>query len=220
MNSSHRQALASCFLFKGTVLPDPMPGENASFQKGDVIYSPGDCRDSIAVVLKGKVNVYNLSCGKPALLNSIGAGGLFGAAALFDGSKSYFTTVKAASACELLFLSEKSVLKLMKEDSVVAYNYVRFLTGRIGYLNSIINALTAGSAENRLACYLLGQKEEKFTLPVSCSALADMLGIGRASLYRAFDFFEKNGTIVRSDRHIEVKRPEVLLQYNQSNHHL
>jgi len=213
MNAGQKKALSACFLFEGTALPESLPGECTTFEKGDVIYRPGDCRDSLAIVLRGKVNVYNLSCDKPTLLNTIGAGGLFGAAALFSGSRTYFTTVKAASTCELLFLSEAVFLEMLKNDPQISLNYIRFLTGRVGYLNSIINALTAGSAENRLACYLLGQKKNEFTLPVSCSSLADMLGIGRASLYRAFEHFEKNGTISRSDRHINVLRPEELLKY-------
>ena len=71
-------------------------------------------------------------------------------------------------------------------------------------MNSKINAYTAKSAENKLYAYLLQLPREKNTvvLPTDMSTLAKMIGIGRATLYRAFEKLEFSGLIIKNDKNI------------------
>lgn len=218
MKNKLYNAISSCFLFEGTDINELFTNITAdiqSFDRGDVILEPENCQPNLAIILEGKAEVFNCSCEHNTSLNVIPAGGVFGAAALFGGNRNYFTTVKAKTKCTLLFLSEETVVALIKKDFTVSLNYIRFLTSRIGYLNSLINSYTAGSAENRLACYLISKSknENEFFLSLSYSSLANLLGIGRTSLYRALDLFEKNGIIVRDKNRITIINRDLLLEY-------
>lgn len=204
VTDKQKEALFSCALFGGTTRCGDVSGEVRTFEKGEILYQPGDCSGSLVFLLSGKVAVYNFSRDRRTPLNMIGKGGLFGAAALFGGETCYLTTVIAEQKTEAFFVEEAEWTRLIGTDPVLAVNYAKFLTGRIRHLNAIIDSLSAGSAENRLASFLLLQKKKEFTLPFSFSELAERLGIGRASLYRAFDTLEKSGIISRSDRTVSV----------------
>ena len=97
-------------------------------------------------------------------------------------------------------------------------NYVRFLTQRIEFLNQKIQYLTAGCAERRLSLYLISQipEDEVATrLDISAVSLADLLDLGRASLYRAMDRLSADGFLTR-DGHIYTlhHREQLLTHYS------
>ena len=80
-------------------------------------------------------------------------------------------------------------------------SFLAFQSNKIVYLNKKINAFTAGGAERRLSLFLLDNAVDGvYSADVSMSALAEMLDIGRASLYRAFDALESAGCIERRDK--------------------
>jgi hypothetical protein len=78
----------------------------------------------------------------------------------------------------------------MREDSEAAFNYIRFLTDRVRFLNKKIDGLVAEGAVASLRHYLLqnaaASGDRRIVRPAgSLSALAEQLNIARASLYRA-----------------------------------
>ena len=79
-------------------------------------------------------------------------------------------------------------------------------------------AYTGGSAECRLAMYLLDNQQDgvppKVTLPFGMNKLAELLGIGRASLYRAMETLEKKGIVAREGKCIAILKPNDLLHYD------
>ena len=105
---------------------------------------------------------------------------------------------------------------LLESDRAVLYNYIEFLSDRIRFLNKKIRFFTSGSAERRLALYLDSFNEEKIELEAGMSAIADMLDIGRASLYRAFDKLTEDGFILRDkDTVTLINRTEMINYYNE-----
>ena len=95
------------------------------------------------------------------------------------------------------------------------YNYIGFLSDRIRFLNRKIKFFTSGTAERRLALYLDSFPEDSFKIDESMSAVADMLDIGRASLYRAFDRLTEDGFIRRERDEITLlNRAEMVIYYN------
>ena len=97
----------------------------------------------------------------------------------------------------------------MRENSGIAENYIAYLSQRIYFLTDKIDAFTAGSAEMRLANRLINdskidEKGKRYTIVANLSLLARELDIGRASLYRAFDFFESVGAIIREGKKIFI----------------
>ncbi len=177
-----------------------------SFDKGAVIYSPHSFRQALGIVLKGRVEILRQEDGRRVLMNQLEAGGIFGAAALYGSSEEYVTEIRALEPCRILFISQEQLSAMMKQDFAIAENYIRFLSGRIRFLNQRIAGFTGGAADRRLALYLLEHSDEQGTvnLPRSIVALASALNVGRSSLYRSLDVLTEAGLIRRENGKITI----------------
>ena len=146
------------------------------------------------------------------VMNRLTTGEVFGAAALFGEAESYVTEIAALRPCVVLCLSQELVTGWMRAHFPVAENYIRFLTGRIRFLNGKIAGFTGGQADERLTGYLLAHRGEdgQVTLPGSLLELAQSLNIGRSSLYRSLDALTQSGAIRRQGRRIYVDDPRLL----------
>lgn len=174
-------------------------GINSACRKGDTVPS-----GELVLVLSGTVQAVGAENGREMILNTLHPGDFFGMASLFGGACEN-TLFRAAADCQLLCLSQQAVEALIRVDPAFARNYITVLTGKIRFLNQKITAFTAGSAEKKLARYLLSLPAEgdAVTLPMSMVRLAAALDLGRASLYRAFDFLETQSLLTRHGSRIE-----------------
>lgn len=200
------ELLAGTFLFQGApeelvlwAAEDPACTRE-DFDKGAEIYSPKRFRRSLGVLLKGTVQV---SKGE-LLVSTLGPGDLFGAAALFHEREEFETTLTAKEPCRAAFFPQELVARLMGRSPAVCGNYIRYLSGRIHFLNRKIEALTAPGAERKLCLYLLRESRAGETVTCTATELARRLDVSRASLYRAFEALEARGAIRRVGKAVHV----------------
>ena len=147
------------------------------------------------------------------LIKTVSEGAIFGIANLYSENAAFPTRISAKKSCKVLFISPDDVRSLIENDPSVMRAFMAFLSEKIVYLNKKINSFTAGSAERRLTLFLADNAENDiYTSETSLSALATMLDIGRASLYRALDKLELEGLIERKDRSIILKDRDLLLK--------
>ena len=223
LSANDLKTVSCCFLFKGEsdafvlrAVSDEKC-EIAGFKKGEIIFDRHDFRRCIGIILSGRVHVSNApEDGKRFLMNTLENGGIFGAAAVFSDEPDYVTVLTAASACRVLFLPQQLLTDLMRESTAVMDNYLRFLSGRIHFLNAKIQGLTSSSAVQALARHLAGLADcdsGSIILKTGLSSLADTLNLGRASLYRAFDALEAVGAIKRNGKNIDILDAQTLASY-------
>ncbi len=190
-----------------------------AYGSGDMIYCPEEQEKRMIVFLSGKANVYSADTSRAKLLRTVVSGGVVGVANLFS-AEPFVSRVIADKSCKTLEISAKHFGKMLEKDKSVLYNYISFLSDRICFLNRKIVYLTAGSAERKLAHFLVSLAEEQgcdsFELPVNMNSLAEMLNLGRASLYRAADKLESDGLITREGKKITViSKEKMLTEYEQ-----
>jgi len=174
------------------------------FADGEEILSADEKTGGIFVVADGKGKIISVSKKHDAPLRYIAAGDTFGAASLYGSGASHRTKVIAVGHLCAAVLPLEAVTELIENESEIALNYIKFLSDRVGFLNRKIAAFSAGSAEEKLALYLLSLPFENgaCTLTESYTDIAKMLDTGRASLYRSIEAFEQNGIIHRDGRKI------------------
>lgn len=198
--------LSSCFLFEG------IPAEAAEkylrtceltvqdYRSGETICSPDKAVGGLKTVIGGRAVVTGTGGGE-TVLRTIEPGGIFGAAELFrsDG-ESYISVIRAKGATRVLTVRREDIERIIIGNTVIASNYIRFLSGRVRFLGEKIAAFTAGSTERRLACALreLPTDEDGEIIMPKITELARMIGVGRASLYRALRSLEESGGIART----------------------
>lgn len=184
------------------------------FSEHDLIHSPSTLERKVGFLLEGEASVTTKDPAKNALLRFLRCGDLFGIANLFT-DEPFVSVVRAEKRCRVFFLTEAAIRALLEKDRSFLYHYIGFLSNRICYLNQKISYLTAGSAERRVALYLSSLDADEIHLDASLSSLSELLDIGRASLYRAFDRLESDGYIKKDGRCIVIYNMEAMLKAYQ-----
>ena len=175
-------------------------GQVQSVQRGVVLFAPEHFTHSLGLVLSGQIRVTR----GDLFVDSLGPGDWFGAAALFNGREEYPSTLTAQSECQVLFFSQETVETLIERWPQAARNYIGYLSGRICFLSDRVNSLAAGSAEGKVEQFLLRQADESGVVTLSAASIAKALGLGRASIYRAFERLEERGAIARCGKQISL----------------
>lgn len=148
-------------------------------------------------------------------MSTLSEGAIFGAAALFTDQPEYAADIRAVNNAQIVFFAQRLVQRMMRYDAQIAVNYVRYLSERIRFLNKKLYFLSSGTAEQRLASFLLDNlpAREAAELPMPLSKLSLALNVSRASLYRAFDALSEEGAIVKSGKSICINDAERLKKY-------
>ena len=125
-----------------------------------------------------------------------------------DG-KNYY---KIIHWCEFYKNDEKSLLMMIGFSPRIALNVITLLTDRIAFLNKRVAELSSGDCENKLSRYLYDQykKSGACELNFNCKKTAELLNIGRASLYRSIKKLVDTGLIEYENGMIIIKDPNGL----------
>ena len=187
--------------------------EIVSFSRGDVLLSAETDRGALGLVLRGGAAVSKKEGG--FVEEKLREGDLFGLETLFSGSEFLVGEAVALRDTRAAYISKNAVLKLMQTDSSFSLRIIRYLCGRIYQLDRRIVQSTGGTAESRLAGYLLGRFGDYKTFEMDCSMqqLAGSLDISRASLYRGFECLEQSGAIVRSGKSVRLADRDLLCKF-------
>lgn len=190
--------------------------ELKDYRKGQLIYGRTEFSRSLGVVLSGSLRVMKGNAGGHAMIMStLGPSSLFGAAALFNDESEYATDITALSDAQIVFFTQRLVRRMLRFDPQIADNYIKYLSERILFLNRKLYFLSSGTAEQRLAGFLLDNltEGEASELPMPLSKLSLALNVSRASLYRAFDALAEDGAISKDGKSICVNSAERLKKY-------
>ncbi len=183
------------------------------YSPGNLILSSDKHTDALCFIESGKARITSDVGDRETVIKYAVAGDVFGAATLFSSMK-HNTKVYAETETSVIFLEKKVICTLLENSNTVALNYINFLSDKISFLNRKVAAFTASSAEIKLAMYLYGNVDENNCVSpqTSMSALADQLGIGRASLYRVIDSLSDAQIISYNGKQFKILDIDALLK--------
>ena len=206
----HVVALQNTFLFRGIAAEEiaEMISRAGVYETRTRVGEPLLRQETVApclhILLRGVAAVSKTTGGVQFHVSELRTGAIFGMAALFaEKSRRYPTGIVAKEACLALTIEETAFRELLREDARVLENYLRYLTGRIHFLNARIESLIRPGAKERVLLYIRQNAPEN-TLTHGLTAMAQALNIGRATLYRALDALEAEGAIARNGKHIRL----------------
>lgn len=221
LNDSELELVLKTELFRGSprsmldrilAVADCTVGEYA---KNAVVFDKTNFSRGLGIVLGGRLRVTKENADKrPIVMSTLQKGSLFGAATMFNGTTEYVTQITALEPSRVLFLPQRLIERMIEREPIIARNYIRYLSERIIFLNRKIYFLTAGTAEQRLAGFLLDNlsEGEYSEMPMPMHRLADALNMSRASLYRAFDMLAENGAVSKQGKLVCINNAELLKQ--------
>lgn len=170
-------------------------------------FAPGQlirCREAaLGLLLSGRAQVTKMAGPTRLRMSELGPGSLLGGATLF-GKGQQPTEVRAASACQVLFFPRALLEAMMETDFGLAKRYMEYLTARIRFLTNRIESIASPTAADKLLCHLTQCADETGAVrtPGGMEALAQSVGVSRATLYRALNALEESGHIRRQGRAI------------------
>lgn len=171
-----------------------------TYQKNETMLS-ADSEKNIGIVLEGKAIIINED--ESVIIKRLEKNDIYGVATLFN-KLNYKTKVISCSKMSVLLLNKSFIEACIAYCPRISINYLEYLAQKIEFLSNKINSYTAKTVEAKLYSYLrqLPIENNKIVLKSDFSEIAKMLGIGRASLYRAFDKLENDGLINKNNKEI------------------
>ncbi len=215
-----RKSLYSSFLLSGldegerSTAARLLPREVAVYREGAAIVTAREAFSALGIVCAGILSVTREGDARRVIHRRLSPGEVFGVSSLFLESEPFPTTVVAESEASVLLLTEEELTALFAAVPTVAKRYIALLTRKIRFLNRRLDTLAGRSAEERVAAHLLGSGDG--APPITRSALASLLGLGRASLYRILDLFQENGLIEVGRKSIIIRDREALTNFIES----
>lgn len=175
-----------------------------SFKTGTFLMRRGSEQHGIGILLRGSASVERRFDDGRMHMSRLRKNDLFGAATILGGQDAYVVDIRCTEPCRVLFLSEGGLLELLQEMPCVLKNYLRYLNGRIRFLNRRLDALSKNTVSAKLLCFLESETNDGTLLVRSFTELAESLCFSRATLYRALDTLCAEGKILREGKKIII----------------
>lgn len=178
----------------------------SSYKKGELIYSSASSERLVGFVLSGGCEVRReRGTSGPVLLNLLGRGDSFGILSVFSEGD-FPTRIYAARSCEILFFTDRQIQSFIAASPTVNRNLIRFLAGRIAFLNKKIATFSGNRVEDRLAAFLLCEtdKYSSDVFPFNYVKCGEEINAGRASVYRAVASLDGEGLIKITEKQVHI----------------
>jgi CRP-like cAMP-binding protein len=181
--------------------------ETETFSAGETIYCPESFKRKVGFILNGECYVERKkSDGSTIPLNILKKGDSFGILALFSDNDQFPTCVRAKKLSTIAFISKTDLESLVRMDPDVAINIIKFMSGRISFLNRKVTTFSSDNVSQRIAHFLLNEYKQydNVAFPINCKKTSESLNVGRASLYRTLYELSDEGIISFENKKIEI----------------
>lgn len=182
------------------------------YQKKEIIYFQNDSADSLYLILKGRVRIFNSSAsGKETTLEIVEKGRIFGESSFLRG-QTRPTTVEAVNSVELVSCSIRKLLPFLQESDELLILMFQHLSQTCDYLSRQIYRLTNYDRYQRTASFLLEQTRQSNpdknissnAIPYTHEEIGGMLGLNRVTVSKVLAVFAKRGLIRNAYRRIVI----------------
>ncbi len=199
-------------IFNAYICPSSLQLKN--YPQNHIIVSPENSKKSIGIIFSGTALVAPVSSSDNTMIKLLVENDMFGISNMFSDTNSFPSIITAKTNVTVLFIDETAFKNFLYADLSAMTEYLKLLSEKIVYLNKKISTLTAGSTEKKLAFFLCeNERDGKFISTISMSSLANMLNVGRASLYRAFETLTNEKLIIKNGKSIIIPDKNALLKY-------
>lgn len=180
-----------------------------AYPQGALLMRRNSTQHALGILQKGQAVVERKTEDGMMHMSRLYAGDVFGAASVFCMETSYVVDIRCLTDCEALLIPEKTLLELLSQRPALLKNYLRYLTGRIRFLNQRLDALSKNTVPAKLMSHFVSESENGMVRVKSYTELAESLCLSRATLYRALDSLAHDGRIRREGKKITLLEDSV-----------
>src|SRR5687768_4091122 len=190
-------------------------------ERGEFVYMPGDRADSVYVLRKGRIKLSVLSeSGKEIAIDIIQPGEMFGEFALIDELVRSNMT-QALDDVAILVFNKRDFVKLLKNHSTLALNYIRMVGDRRRRMEKKLSDITSKEVPARV-CELLHELSayalpaggrHQFLIPLMHQDVASLIGASRQTTTSILNDLMRRGFIELGRGWIRIKSLTDLQRY-------
>lgn len=184
----------------------------AFFKKGEIIYKEGDSPAGLICLADGKAKIFKEGVGgREQIIRMAKPVGFIGYRAIFS-EDNYTSTAVAIEDCTACIVEKNTVFELLRSNSDLAINIIKFMARELGFSNSRTVTLTQKHIRGRLAESLLflretyGTEDDGATIKVYLSRedVANLSNMTTSNAIRTLSAFASEKVIAVNGRKIKI----------------
>src|SRR5688500_3970816 len=182
-------------------------------ERGEFVYMPGDRADSVYVLRKGRIKLSELpESGKEIAIDIIQPGEMFGEFALIDELVRSNMT-QALDDVAILVFNKRDFVKLLKNHSTLALNYIRMVGDRRRRMEKKLSDITSKEVPTRV-CELLHElsvnslatgEVHHALIPLTHQDVASLIGASRQTTTSVLNDLMRSGCIELGRGWVRIK---------------
>ncbi|MBN2262255.1 MAG: Crp/Fnr family transcriptional regulator [Prolixibacteraceae bacterium] len=214
--------LTSTSLFKGLnedeidILLSKITFQRKQFLKNTLIVSQGENCDRLMLLIEGSVKGEMMNqAGKSLKIEDMDAPRVLASAFIFGKRTVFPVNITALTDVKFLIIPKPELLRLLRLNDVLLQNFLGMVSSRAQFLSEKLRFHSFKVLRAKVANYLIdeSQQQSSFKLKHSQNELAELFGVARPSIGRAFlqlqddkiiDIRYKQVTIIDKQRLLEA----------------
>jgi len=216
--------IGQCELFKGfssmemEKVYSEFQAQNKHYKKGDTIVFAYEAVIQQLILLDGEVKTEMTDySGKTIKIADMKATRMLAPAFLFGSETLFPVSIIAKSDCSILAIEKKIFLDTLLKNPKLQINFLNIISNQTQFLTRKINFLQFRSIKGKIAHLLLKQSTfrglPEIELQQSMTQLADLFGVARPSLSRAFGELQNDGIIEQQKHKVKILNLKALKDY-------
>jgi CRP/FNR family transcriptional regulator, dissimilatory nitrate respiration regulator len=172
--------------------------QRKSYPKGAMVVTQGEACDRLMILTEGSVKAEMMSqAGKSLKIEDMEAPSVLASAFMFGRRNIFPVNITASTDVKFVVVPKGELLKLFHLSDRVLQNFLGMISSRAQFLSDKLRFHSFKVLKAKLANYLISEagSEKSFKLKHSQNELAELFGVARPSVGRAFLQMQEEGLI-------------------------
>jgi CRP/FNR family transcriptional regulator, dissimilatory nitrate respiration regulator len=181
--------------------------QRKNYPAGSLVVSQGEECNRLLLLTKGMVKGEMISpTGKSLKIEDMEAPYALATAFIFGNNACFPVNIIAVTEVDFIVVQRRELLKLLQLNEQILQNFLSMISSRAQFLSEKLRFHSFKSLKAKLAFYLIKEagQSNSFRLDDSQNELAELFGVARPSVGRAFLLLQEEGIIDIRYRQVEI----------------
>lgn len=182
------------------------------FSKGSLIYTSGEKVEKLMILIEGEVITEMVDFnGKILEVERMKSPDILASALLFSKDNFLPVDVLAVKDVAILYIEKEDLIRLFQSNNVLLLSFLEDIGEKFQFVTAKLRVNSFHTIREKITMYLLNlynqqNKSNELTIPLTLEELANLFGVTRPSLSRAFSQMQKEGLFVKNGDKIILRK--------------